>query len=205
MKTSNGVTFDENNLYSWIFGFLRSDPEHNVEYESIKLAKKFFSNENNIKLLDDNNFEELYREWRGIDAQGDWEGAQSYFLTWILLSSDVDFLTHMEYIPKECFAGMLAITNANIPEGIIEIQKSAFSLCKNLVTVRLPHSLNYVESGAFDCCEKLEVIHYAGTKEEFKKITFENIQNMKSGIKSLAALKAIRCSDGDLSLEEFWG
>lgn len=65
MKTSNGITFDENNLYSWVYGFFTLDPKkeaQRIEQESIEAAKEFFSNENNIKLLDDNNFEELYRE-----------------------------------------------------------------------------------------------------------------------------------------------
>ena len=50
------------------------------------------------------------------------------------------------------------LTSVEIPEGITEIGKNAFSECKNLESVKFPESLEIIEKGAFEDCSALKEI-----------------------------------------------
>lgn len=53
------------------------------------------------------------------------------------------------------FAGE-KIESIRIPEGVIRIEKFAFSQCFNLKRVMLPETLVYLDSYSFNCCLNLE-------------------------------------------------
>ena len=64
----------------------------------------------------------------------------------------------VEIIGEWAFYKCGGLTGIVIPEGIKEIQWSAFGDCSNLKSVRLPDSLETLASNAFACCGSLEHI-----------------------------------------------
>lgn len=64
----------------------------------------------------------------------------------------------VEIIGEWAFYKCGGLTDIVIPEGVKEIQWSAFGNCSNLKSVRLPDSLETLASNAFACCGSLERI-----------------------------------------------
>lgn len=89
-----------------------------------------------------------------------------------------------------------AITNITLPEGLEEIESSAFYDCKYLTTVYLPVSLNKLGAGIFSCAAVNE-LHYAGTMAQF-----EAIEKPTYGVwySSCWTLHAVICTDGDIPI-----
>ena len=89
-----------------------------------------------------------------------------------------------------------AITNITLPEGLEEIESSAFYDCKYLTTVYLPGSLNKFGAGIFSIAAVNE-LHYAGTMAQF-----EAIEKPTYGLwySSCWNLHAVICTDGDIPI-----
>ena len=64
-------------------------------------------------------------------------------------------------------------TNITIPEGVTEIGNWAFGECTDLESVTLPASISLIKYGAFGECGSLKDIYYAGTAEQWSKVTIE--------------------------------
>lgn len=81
---------------------------------------------------------------------------------------------------------------ASIPNGITSIGSSAFANCLNLKIVNIPSSVTEIGYNCFFNCASLERLNYAGTKEEWRKIT--------RGSNWLAKAKTseVICADGIL-------
>ena len=74
-------------------------------------------------------------------------------------------------IGGHAFAENQNLTVANIPLGVGKLGNSAFANCLNLKVVSLPADLKEIGFNCFFNCVELERINYAGTKEEWRKIT----------------------------------
>ena len=123
--------------------------------ESKKELKEFFSDPKNQELLNQNKFQDLYKEY----------GYSLSFLTALFLKSNINFLPYMGYIPDCCFEN-LDIQSIAIPNNVEWIGDYAFSSCENLTNITIPNSVKEIGDSDFDDCEKLKSINYLGTKKE---------------------------------------
>ena len=74
-------------------------------------------------------------------------------------------------IGGHAFAENQNLTVANIPVEVTKLGNSAFANCLNLKVVSLPVDLKEIGYNCFFNCVELERINYAGTKEQWRRIT----------------------------------
>ena len=82
-----------------------------------------------------------------------------------------------------------------LPEGIKTIREKAFKDCYFLTKMGLPESLTTIMSGAISGSQFFKKITYAGTKEQFKKITLE-----EGWMAYQEEIITVVCSDGLLKI-----
>lgn len=165
-----------------------------------KAMENFLSE--NMKLIDDNDFEHLYSKLPAGDESD---------LTAVLLSAEIDPLIYMTCVPTY-YAAELDLEDITISSNILGIDNYAFNSCHSLKTVKieegcdwigvnsfencseltdiyLPSTLTMLHEKCFANCPKLVNIIYAGTVEDWEKISiysnaFDNI-----------GTNEIKCSD----------
>lgn len=146
---------------------------------------KRFLNEN-LKLLNSNNFEELYRKFQYV-------AAINTPLTEILYQAGINPLEYMTEVPEYYAAGSGIIEEVNIPETITVIRRYAFDDCINLKNVYISKSVNTIKYSSFartkDC-----VFTYDGTIEDFSKIDFYPTSFPEDAI--------IKCTDTTATFQE---
>lgn len=78
---------------------------------------------------------------------------------------------------KEVYGGVFetnkTVETVTIPEGVKSIYGEAFDRCPNLKSVKIPVSTTYIMFETFVSCDNLTDIYYAGTKEQWNKISSE--------------------------------
>ena len=67
-----------------------------------------------------------------------------------------------------------------IPIGVKSIGDSAFSLCRNLISVTIPNSVTYIGYNAFECCSSLASITIPNGITIIEEATFYNCSNLTS-------------------------
>ena len=87
-----------------------------------------------------------------------------------------------------------SLTSIAIPNSVIAIGGSAFSGCSKLTNVTIGNSITFIGAYAFQDCVSLKSINYLGTKEQWGKISLNELYNTYSSIKQ------IHCIDGDINL-----
>lgn len=176
-------------------------------------SKRFI--EEHIDLIDQNDFNEFYNQTEGVELQ--FIGG----ITQLLLSSGIDPLINLNYIPigylydvaiektfnipshikvidQAAFSGT-ELERIIIPEGVQVIETQAFAWNDYLHTVVLPRSLNQIEADTFEGCCSLHELKYNGTKKEFQAIKCSSkLVNSFNGAKN--TLYRIMCSDGVINL-----
>lgn len=98
---------------------------------------------------------------------------------------------NIERIDENAFGGC-PVSSFVIPDGVKSVEAWTFSGCRALSTLALPASLEEVSWTAFYNCPQLADIIYSGTKEQWKKITEEKIDNDDRTV--------VHCTDGDVVL-----
>ena len=68
------------------------------------------------------------------------------------------------------FYGCKALECVDIPEGVKIISYAAFMMSA-LTSISIPVSVTKIDDYAFEYCSKLDIIFYAGTKEQWNSIT----------------------------------
>ena len=145
--------------------------------------------ENNIHLIENNEFAVLYRHARDFTPD-----LSIQDLTLTLQDADITPLKHMTYVPEQYLlqcARSLAPTielphHLNhiyerafeetdlkfivIPEGVQHIETRAFAWCEDLETISLPSSLDRMGRLLFVGCRSLKEIHFNGTLARWAKI-----------------------------------
>ena len=142
-------------------------------------------------LIDNNNFEELY-----LKAFFNEPRIEEHELTWVLIRSDIDFLSHMTEISHHCFAG-LDIKSIVIPPSIREISYNAFTDCKSLINVEISDGVEDIWHDAFSSCTALKRI-----------ILPDSVKNIRDGIFSdCISLESVSIGKNIHVLPEgaFWG
>ncbi len=107
------------------------------------------------------------------------------------IGGDYNFeLGWSEAIPSGVFKSCSSLTSVTILDGVTSIGGSAFFNCSSLTSITIPNSITSIGDSAFKDCSSLTDIYYAGSKEEWSKISIGKDNEC-------AMLAAIHCSDGD--------
>jgi hypothetical protein len=93
------------------------------------------------------------------------------------------------------FAYCTALASVALPASLTSIGERAFAYCTALASVALPASLTSIGEMAFEDCTSLDTVNYAGTKEQWGKVTFGSGWH-----EGCTLLKTITCSDGTVTL-----
>ena len=125
-------------------------------------------------LIDNNNFEELY-----LEAFFNEPRIEDPELTWVLIRSNIDFLSHMTKIPHQFFEG-LDIKSIVIPPSIREISYNAFTDCKSLINVDIPNGVKDISDYAFSSCTALKTIILPDSVTNIGEGIFSNCISLES-------------------------
>lgn len=155
---------------------------------------------NNIDLIDDDNWEEFFKLAPiGIGN--------------ILYNANIDFMTHLMFIPEDAFAHSTDLAHITIPNGVTSIKsrafnyclslkdiiipdsivyigEDAFASCKSLVSITIPEDIITIASNAFHFCSNLSDIHFNGTIERWSQVNLH-----RYAFKEVPA-KTITCKNG---------
>lgn len=85
----------------------------------------------------------------------------------------------VRYVGQQAFQRK-HITSVTIPEGVTEIQSSAFKQCKHLTSVKLPNSLLIIGHSAFSGCSSLESIYITRNVTEIGTMAFNECSSLRS-------------------------
>lgn len=111
-------------------------------------VKKFI--EENINLIERNNFDELFRR-ANLDLADRLEVGE---LSKILEDAGIYLLDYTDTIPMNYMYGADIVMLAPKP-GIKRIGEEAYKYCDELVSVDLPEGLEYIDEWAFESCPNL--------------------------------------------------
>ena len=75
------------------------------------------------------------------------------------------------------FYNCISLTSIALPACIITIPQYAFYNCSALLVINIPETVTYVEKDAFGKCSSLAQVNYAGSEEEWNKITVHTENN----------------------------
>lgn len=162
--------------------------------------------EDNLDLINENDFNKLYQKV-SIDYRGE--------LSYVLLTSGIDFLSYMNYVPAYAFFistvkkinipeniksieayafyGCTGLTSITIPDNVTSIGGSAFWNCTGLKSVTIPSSVKSIDWQAFSDCNNLRDINFKGTKKKFLSIEI--------GSDAIPDKVTVHCTDGDFIYE----
>ena len=82
---------------------------------------------------------------------------------------NISIPSSVKSIEAYAFSGCSELTNLTIPEGVLHIGDGAFSYCDSLTSITIPESVTSIGYGA------LLFIYYAGTEEQWKKISISSM------------------------------
>lgn len=68
---------------------------------------------------------------------------------------------------QNCF---YALSGLRIPQGVTQIQSSAFASCSALSSITIPDSVTAIESSAFSACSALRDIYFGGSETQWNSI-----------------------------------
>ena len=125
--------------------------------------------ENNIDLVDDDRFEELYAA-----CHDDNHGR----LTEVLLACGINPLEYLKTVPRK-FAAESTIEEIVIPPNIKGIQEDAFDQCNSLKHIEIPDSVKFIGNFAFYDCTGLESISFGSAVQSIGDIAFCYCYNLK--------------------------
>ena|GEM_PF-5809243 len=74
-------------------------------------------------------------------------------------------------IGEHVFAECISLASVTIPSSVTEIEWEAFLGCTNLTSVTIPNSVTSIGGYAFTYCTNLKDVYYAGTEEQWNKIS----------------------------------
>ena len=74
-------------------------------------------------------------------------------------------------IPENAFRSCSNLNNLTIPNNVNSIGNSVFYGCTKLASITIPNSVTSIGDNAFRSCTSLTSVYYAGTEDEWNKIT----------------------------------
>ena len=128
-------------------------------------VKKFI--EENIKLIELNNFHELFRR-AALDLADYPEVGE---LSKILEAAEIYPLDYLDYVPAFYMYGTDVEIFAPKP-GIKYISQGAFRYCDNLISVDLPDGLEQIHSHAFEDCPNIKELNLPSSLKNIDTTAF---------------------------------
>lgn len=161
--------------------------------------KKFL--ENNIELIEENKFDELYEK-----AEHDLYFSQSIgALTRTLLVADVNPLEHLTEIPYCYLYGDSNITTFVIPDKIEFVNSGAFANCSQLYDVIFGTDVSVIYYGAFEGCTELTNVTLNDGLLEIGQYAFRNTNIEKLRLPSTLRSIDVQAFPELVTLEVFPG
>ena len=77
-------------------------------------------------------------------------------------------------IDNNVFSGCISLTSITIPDGVTSIGFYTFSSCTSLTSITIPDSVISVDKRAFEGCTSLTDVYYAGSREDWGKISIDS-------------------------------
>lgn len=152
--------------------------------DSTQFIEKFFEDKENITLLNDNQFDTLYKkfEWASSERFGLEETsrfAHTGFLTKLLTKCNLQIIDKFEdKLPAGYLAETENLTNIQIPDNIKTIGACAFLNCSNLRYVTLSKNLKQINQNAFRGCG-FNYISFPSSLTRINYGAFEDCSNLK--------------------------
>lgn len=129
--------------------------------------------ENNVKLLEAEDFSQLYKK-----------ASQSYLevgeLTESFLDAGIDPLNYLTEIPFCYLAGILSVSVLDIPDYVTSMGDYAFYGCSNLTTITIPNGITYIGNGEFWGCNSLTGIIIPDSVTSIGKYAFSGCTGLTS-------------------------
>ncbi len=86
-------------------------------------------------------------------------------------------------IGSAAFRFCSSLESITIPDGVTSIEHSAFYYCSSLESITIPDSVTSIGEDAFYKCSSLKSVYYAGTEEQWNKISGDGKQQLESNDK----------------------
>lgn len=130
--------------------------------------------EDNISLIEDRDFKELYKKAYSINNVfnvGD--------LTHVLYSIGIDLLEDLTYIPAAFFESCDALIEVEIPIHIERIDESAFYDCNNIYSITVPKNVVELASWSLAGCEELRKIVILSDLKRIDRLAFGQLPKLE--------------------------
>lgn len=89
----------------------------------------------------------------------------------------VELPSSVTVIHIAAFSGCTSLKSIVLPDKVTTIKNAAFNECSNLNSVTIPASVNSIETAAFGSCDALVDVYYAGTEDQWKEITIDELND----------------------------
>lgn len=89
----------------------------------------------------------------------------------------VELPSSITVIHIAAFSGCTSLKSIVLPDKVTTIKNAAFNECSNLNSVTIPASVNSIETAAFGSCDALVDVYYAGTEDQWKAITIDELND----------------------------
>lgn len=88
--------------------------------------------------------------------------------------SSINIPNSVTSIGEGVFYHCSSLSSIYIPDSVTFIGGNAFSSCSSLSSINIPDSVTSIGEGAFEACNQLTDVYYAGSQEQWGKITIGN-------------------------------
>lgn len=153
-------------------------------YETMIVAKFWISNTGVTQVL----YPEALPFYQGMEVDGVATNIASSYTFSTTGEHTVKYKLNdnmTSYVPYMSFWRCIEMTSVKIPEGVIQIDRSAFTTCTNLSSVTFPDSLSIISVESFCECTSLTSIIIPSNVTEIASQAFAYCSNL-SRITSLA-------------------
>lgn len=127
--------------------------------------------EQNIQYIDAKNYDQLYAKACEQEIQED--------LTQVLLSTKIEFLTHITHFVPYMFKGT-TIDQLVVPQVIDRIPYYCFQECTSLNQITLNNNIRIINKRAFASCTSLKSIEIPDSVEELEMYAFDHCSNLEN-------------------------
>ena len=159
---------------------------NDIIFEPLDSVKQFI--EENINLIDDNDFTSLYEKAQQYLTE-EYEDCLVPYLTEALLECDINPLSYMNKVPKR-YLQKSSLKYLDIVEPIAYIDSDTLS-CPLLETLQIPKTLTNLDLDNFYQNKNLTIIYPGDSKEFLEKVS---VYKQKTNY-----LITIKCVDGNLT------
>ncbi|MBQ7250233.1 MAG: leucine-rich repeat protein [Bacilli bacterium] len=143
-----GKRFADRNVHLYLDGELLTEVTMPIDYVSVPDYAFHYCADLTSVILTDNIRAIGANAFKGCDG---------------LTNDSIKYGEGLETIGVAALASCNGLTQAIIPDGVTEVENSAFEYCTNLTSVVFPASLTKIDVYCFYFCQNIEKVYYKGT------------------------------------------